>query len=86
MITRVFLNIDGMGSKMCLMSTRSYGRGLDRWNARYSFNDRPTIDRTGKKWEENAEWDALFDTASHTHRRGLVHDLPSSRDTVSNST
>lgn len=55
MITRVFLNIDGMGSKMCLMSTRSYGRGLDRWNARYSFNDRPTIDRTGKKWEENAE-------------------------------
>lgn len=55
MITRMFLNIDGMGSKMCLMSTRSYGRGLDRWNARYSFNDRRTIDRTGKKWEENAE-------------------------------
>lgn len=49
-ITRMYLNTSGMGSKMCLMSTRSYvfGRGLDRWNAWYSFNDRQTIDRRAR--------------------------------------
>lgn len=45
------------------MSTRSYmfRRGLDRWNAGHSFNDRRAIDRGASSGRVNAQPDTLLD-------------------------